>query len=110
MQWLSLVSEDTGVQRLKAADRAPARTGRLEAVAQYPSAHPVQVGERRADQRPPRVDRRRGERRDADRRTRQIPVLLDTRSQHQRRAVQDRRRSGGETATTRRGTGIDVYA
>ena len=91
MQWLTLVSEDNGVQRLKAANRRPAVARALEPVAPYPSAHPARIGEhsetprRRSENRQPAERRKNG-----DRRRKQVPVILDTRSQHDRRELQDR--------------------
>ena len=92
MQWLTLVSEDAGVQRLKAEARQPATTRSVDAVASYPSTHPVQIGEGSSTRQKPIRDRRLGERRKGgDRRKAQQPVLLDTRSQHDRRAIDNRR-------------------
>jgi hypothetical protein len=111
MQWLTLVPEDAGVQRLRAELSATAGTGQLDAVARYPSAHPVQIGEQRASGAPvPRRERRRGERRQGARREQQLAGAFDTRSRHDRRGCPNRRRSAGETAATAMGAGIDVYA
>jgi len=110
MQWLTLVSEDAAVQRLRSARPATASTGRLHGVAGYPSAHPAQIGEPRVDEPAARRERRRGERRMEQRRDQQLPVAFDTRSRHDRRGCQDRRRAPDEAQTTPRVTGIDVYA
>ena len=82
MQWLNLVSEDAGVQSLKAEARRPATTRGVSAVAPYPVVHPVQIGEGSNPRRQkPVQDRRHGERRKgADRRQQQKTVLLDTRT------------------------------
>ena len=113
MQWLNLVSEDAGVQSLKAEARQPATTRGVNAVAPYPSVHPVQIGEgSNARRQKPVQDRRHGERRQgADRRQQQKPVLLDTRSQHDRRDIDNRRRpQSGDTETTPSRTRINLYA
>lgn len=92
MQWLTLVPEDAGVQRLKADNRRPAGARGVEALAPYPSTHAVKIGENAANHQPPERDRRRGERRSGvDRRCNQLPVLLDTRSRHDRRRIENRR-------------------
>ena len=112
MQWLNLVSEDAGVQRLKTEARQTAKTRGVNAVAPYPKVHPVQIGEDRRARQKPVTDRRQGERRKgAERRKQQIPVLLDTRSQHDRRSIDGRRQSdsgNAEAATSR--TRINLYA
>lgn len=110
MQWLTLVSEDAGVQRLRAERPVTASTGQLDAVVRYPSAHPAQIGETRASAPAPRRERRRGERRQGDRRGQQLAGAFDTRSKHDRRGCQDRRRPAGEAVATPKGAGIDVYA
>ena len=92
MQWLTLVSEDNGVQRLKADNRRPVVARAVDAVSPYPSTHPVRVGEHPEIQRQHVEIRRYGERRKrGDRRHKQVPVILDTRSSHDRRALQSRR-------------------
>jgi len=101
MQWLTLVPEDGTVQRLQSDYRRPAFTRAVNTLAPCapvravgPQVHPeVAPGHRR--------DRRKG----ADRRRRQVPVLLDT------RCSPDRRRSDTSSeqlpaAQTR----IDLYA
>lgn len=111
MQWLSLVTEDSGVQRLKADNRKPAVTADVDAVSPYPSAHPARIGEGgNAQQRRPLQDRRKQDRRNGgDRRQQQVPVLLDTRSSHDRRGIENRRRpTGSETPSPR--TRLNLYA
>jgi hypothetical protein len=94
MQWLTLVSEDAGVQRLKSDARQPATARAVDAVAAYPAAHPAQLGEGASARKAPVKDRRQGERRkQGDRRKEQQPVLLDTRSRHDRRSIDNRRQS-----------------
>jgi len=113
MQWLNLVSEDAGVQSLKAEARRPATTRGVSAVAPYPVVHPVQIGEGSNPRRQkPVQDRRHGERRKgADRRQQRNTVLLDTRSQHDRREIDNRRQpQSGDTETTPSRTRINLYA
>ena len=112
MQWLTLVSEDNGVQRLKADNRRPVVARAVDAVSPYPSTHPVRVGEHPEIQRQHVEIRRYGERRKrGDRRHKQVPVILDTRSSHDRRALQSRRatHSADEKPDTPRQR-INVYA
>ena len=113
MQWLNLVSEDAGVQSLKAEARRPATTRGVSAVAPYPVVHPVQIGEGSNPRRQkPVQDRRHGERRKgADRRQQQKTVLLDTRSQHDRREIDNRRQpQSGEKETRPSRMRINLYA
>ena len=115
MQWLTLVSEDAGVQRLKADNRQPVTARSVDAVAPYPSAHPAHIGEDRVSRQHPVQDRRQDERRNGgDRRKHQTAVLLDTRSQHDRRNnFEDRRRQApteDAQATTTPRTRINLYA
>lgn len=92
MQWLKLVSEDGGIQRLRADNRSPATTPVVDPVPQSPAAQPPPLGKHPESNARPRKERRRGERRKGgDRRKKQIPVLLDTRSKHDRRALENRR-------------------
>ncbi len=92
MQWLTLIPEDSGVQRLKADNRKPVVARAVDSISPYPSTHPVQIGEQRGSRRQRNESRRQGERRRGEeRRHEQIPVILDTRSSHDRRALQNRR-------------------
>jgi len=93
MQWLKLVSEDGGVQRLKAVNRLPAATKAVEPVPPCPATHSARIdGRPEAGSRRPVKDRRQNERRQgSDRRKKQVPVMLDTRSKHDRRALENRR-------------------
>jgi len=113
MQWINLVPEDAGIQRLKADNRRPVITRDVDAVSPYPSAHAARVGkgierditehrERRAE------DRRSG----IDRRKKQLPVLLDTRSKHDRRGIDNRRAATDSGADDRpaRKTRLNLYA
>jgi len=94
MQWLSLVTEDAGVQRLRADNRLPAKARGVDHVSPYPSSHAAQISEGNKRQQQPRKERRQQERRrNADRRKQQLPVILDTRSSHDRRQIQNRRQT-----------------
>jgi hypothetical protein len=113
MQWLSLVTEDSGVQRLKADNRKPAITGNVDAVSPYPSTHAARIGDGTAGrQHQPDRERRQGERRNgSERRRKQVPVLLDTRARHDRRGIENRRRSNSdEAATPVPRTRVNLYA
>lgn len=111
MQWLTLVSEDAGVQRLKADNRSPATTPNVDAVAPYPVVHAPGGGEHqeRAQQAAPADRRRNDDRRQAERRLKQVPVILDTRSKHDRRGLENRRTPPDATATPVRRR-INLYA
>ena len=110
MQWLSLVTEDAGVQRLKAQNRQPAVTGDVDAVRPYPRTHAVQIGEGHQPEPPPVRERRSGDRRrGADRRRKQVPVILDTRVSN-RRAIGNRRQSEPESAAITTPVRFSVYA
>ena len=93
MQWLKLVSEDGGVQRLKACNRLPAVTPAVDPVPPYPATHSARIDGRPVPgSRRPLKDRRQNERRQgSDRRKKQVAVILDTRSKHDRRALENRR-------------------
>ena len=113
MQWLSLVPEDAGVQRLRAERPVTASTGQLDRVAHYPSSHPVQIGETHPRAAAPRRERRRGERRQGERRGQQLAGAFDTRGKHDRRGCQDRLQSTVAAATPKRAahtTGLEGLA
>ena len=112
MQWLTLVSEDAGVQRLKAEARRPAATTGVSAVAPYPVVHQVDIDEGTDARQKPFKERRQGERRKgSDRRKQQTAVLLDTRSHHDRRSIDNRRQSGSIDQEARLPpTRINLYA
>jgi hypothetical protein len=111
MQWLKLVNDDAGIQSLKAANRQTPVARGVESLAPYPSVHRAQIGERRDNGAPvPPRDRRRGDRRQGDRRQHDIPVLLDTRTAHDRRGLEDRRSDNTATDAPATRRGIDVYA
>jgi len=112
MQWLKLVSEDGGIQCLKAGNRLPAKTPGVGPVPPYPATHSARIDRHPepGSHRSPK-DRRQNERRQGgDRRKKQIPVVLDTRSKHDRRALENRRggtkRSQDKTPTR---SGVNIY-
>jgi hypothetical protein len=112
MQWLTLVPEDSGVQRLKADSRRPKIVRGVDRLAPYGRTAPVQSGKPLLDTIEPVHDRRRGERRrNPERRHEQLPVMLDTRCTPERRNTPDRRAGSGSAenepvASSR----IDLYA
>jgi len=106
MQWLTPIPEDAGLQRLKADNASPANTRAVDAVAPYPSS--ATGNEPKTPEPLPTHERRRGERRRHERRRKQVPVLLDTRSKHDRRAIGDRRQAAEQPPSPRRR--IDLYA
>lgn len=112
MQWISLVPEDAGLQRLKSDNRRPVITRDVDAVSPYPSVHALRIGDGTQHESPPHRERRASERRTGrDRRKQQRPVLLDTRSKHDRRAIGNRRAI--ETADTEQHpqrVHLDLYA
>lgn len=101
--------DDQNLQRLKfdnaapASARAVAHTTRVKGVPETrPSPRQTEVEIRK-------VERRRGERRRQDRRQRKIPVVLDTRSQHDRRTRNGQRATDQEAKpATQPRRGIDV--
>ncbi|MFQ5642459.1 MAG: hypothetical protein ACE5FQ_02045 [Thiogranum sp.] len=111
MNWLTLVPEDSAVQRLMADNRKPAITRALDPVSPYPSTHPARIGEHPETAHRRSANRQPGERRQGgDRRRKQVPVILDTRSKHDRRSLLGRpaARRAENTDTPRRR--IDVFA
>jgi hypothetical protein len=111
MQWLSLVPEDSGTQRLKADSRRPAATRSVDAVCPGAPVHATRSGN--VVRTPPRpvTDRRRGERRSGhERRSIQHAVLLDTRCGAPRRGSEDRRQSSGSRERIRSTYHINLYA
>ena len=98
MQWLSLVTEDAGVQRLKADNRLPVITRSVDAVSPYPAVHPAHIGEGKRIEPVTGRDRRGKERRRGERRKQQVPVILDTRCAN-RRDIENRRSSSTTEAT-----------
>jgi hypothetical protein len=112
MQWLTLVPEDSGVQRLKADNRRPAVTRSVDPVSASAPLPSTRGDEQVQMPRQPATDRRRGERRGGyDRRVEQQPVLLDTRCSHDRRDGENRRQApGNRTQCPPAGTRINLYA
>jgi hypothetical protein len=112
MQWLTLVPEDSGVQRLKADNRLPTVTRSVDPVSASSPVPTARSGEQVQEQRKPATDRRRGDRRrGCERRSEQQPVLLDTRCSQDRRGGENRRQSdGGREQRPVARTRINLYA
>ena len=111
MQWLKLVSEDGGVQRLKAQNRLPVRTPSVDPVPPYPATHSARIDTTHQSHTRPAKDRRQSDRRKGgDRRKKQVAVVLDTRSKHDRRALEDRRGNNKPSKDRRRARShINIY-
>jgi len=112
MQWITPVYEDYGVQRLRADSRKPVIARAVDPVSPYPSVHPGRIGKPSGRLHQNTKNRAQGERRKgADRRRKQVPVILDTRCSQNRRALHSRRdqQSANNTADTHRQR-ISVYA
>ncbi|GMQ89520.1 MAG: hypothetical protein BMS9Abin09_1016 [Gammaproteobacteria bacterium] len=108
MQWLTLLSEDYGVQSLRADNRKPAIARAVERVSPYPSAHPARIGEHPETPHQHVENRHQGDRRKSgDRRRKQVPVILDTRSNRSRRALYSQ---NGDKAAGTPSQRINVYA
>ena len=88
---INLIPDDLAVQALRSQN---ARHGTAEAVTPVDPYPAQQAGQPRSQSRPPHLvarDNRRGDRRKEDRRKKQVPVILDTRTPHNRRRIGDRR-------------------
>jgi len=114
MQWINLVPEDAGIQNLKADNRRPVITRDVDAVSPYPSAHAPRIGKGMQRTLGKGRERRTDERRaGADRRKQQVPVMLDTRSKHDRRSIDNRRAAPSVEAGPGRpplSTRLNLYA
>jgi len=95
MQWLTLVPENSSVQRLTADNRRPVVVRGVAAPAPCPPAPPLRNDERTA---PGAREHRHDERRKGDdRRRQQVPVVLDTRCSDERRRRSDAGKAGQPT-------------
>lgn len=101
MQWLTLIPENSTIQRLQSDYRRPAVTRAVDTLTPCAPARPVGPQTDPASALTHRHDRRKG----GDRRRRQVPVLLDTRCNPDRRRS-DTRVQHPPAARTR----IDLYA
>lgn len=101
MQWLTLVPEDSGVQRLKADNRRPVVVRAVDAPAPCQPPQPAHNDAGTA----PLPARRRERRSGGERRRRQVPVVLDTRCSDDRR--QSATDETGQPTARRR---INLYA
>lgn len=90
MTSINLRPDDLNIQSLKRDNEAPATTRAVSPTAPSPRVHgseeQVAPGQHPP---PPRVERRGDRRTGEDRRKRQIPVILDTRSKRERRRSGD---------------------
>jgi len=114
MQWIKLVPEDAGIQNLRADSRRPVITRNVDAVPPYPSTDTRRISKDMQRDTGKHQERRAEDRRArSDRRKQQVPVLLDTRSKHDRRAIDNRRSiSANDTGTepSRHSTRLNLYA
>ncbi len=126
MTIFSIRPDDAGIRNLRNDNAKPNTTKAVGQVSPYPEVHPAKVGFHEAVQKEVENMRQvsrhqphqelmpseQGERRQRkDRRQRQIPVLLDTRSGSERRLIQNNRLDEldeGDEADYK-GLGIDIY-
>lgn len=106
MTFINLIPDDLGVQRLKSENAQPATARAVTPVEPYPSQQANQPPALPVPSRRKRREQRRAERRRKDRRQRQEPVILDTRSAQDRRAMADRREDEAEAQAQ---THLDLY-
>ena len=91
--------DDAGINALKSSNTKPTSSDPTEEVRPYPAIHPEGSLENRS-RRPQQHHRKRnGDRRDEERRGKQVQVLLDTRLPYDRRT---RPRRGSDRANQRR--------
>ncbi len=107
MSIINLRPDDLNIQGLKATNNTPAAPRAVTAVEPYPTVHPANVRGEATQPSPPVKTRDRRARK--DRRRKDQPVLLDTRSPHDRRKqVVDPAEDSEEESLPRSG-GVDVY-
>jgi hypothetical protein len=91
-------------------DTKAARKRTVAPAQPYPATPPVQT-EQSAIETPSRAPRQLRQRRQGERRKQSLPVLLDTRSRHDRRNILRNSETGAESETDNPGSaGIDVYS
>ncbi len=115
MTSITPIPDDIGTQDLKQLNRTSGVASEVAKIAPYPNIHPARTslkaqmaaGElsRRLRERPP-LARAATERRAVDRRNKQLPVMLDTRDNHERR-MDERREESNASRDKKRG--IDIY-
>lgn len=115
MTSITPLPDDVGTQRLKRINRGSGGASAITEVAPYPNIHPARTslnaqmaaGElsRRIRERPP-LARNVSTRRMADRRKKQLQVLLDTRDHRERRKNERRQESRHGNDKKR---GVDIY-
>jgi hypothetical protein len=88
MTKITPIADDLGNQSLKSDNRVSPTAKAVTSVAPKREIHNLSGSTHLKEN--PQVQRRLNERRDHDRRKRNIPVLLDTRSSHERRKKQRR--------------------
>lgn len=106
MTTINTVRDDVGVYSLKTANATPVTTQAVAEVPPYGQREPA--ASRRIE---PVRDRRRGQRRRAERRAAKAPVILDTRDKHERRACVHGRRAEdrASVAEPRAPLGINAF-
>jgi len=104
---VNITRDDAGLYSLKTANSTPVTARAVTAVPPYGEREP---GESRSVEPVPVRERRRGERRRGERRADKAPVVLDTRSKHERRARSHGRRTEDRASTEpRAANGINIY-
>ena len=107
MTKITPIADDLGNQSLKSDNRLSPTTEAVTAVAPVRGIHSLSGSARLKEN--TRLQRRSSERRLHDRRKKNIPVLLDTRSSHERRKKQRRQElARRQHANTTRGIDIKV--
>lgn len=107
MTSINLIPDDLGVQRLKSENAQPSTTRAVTPVAPYPTEQANQPHPRPPVPARARNEQRKRERRRGERRRKQDPILLDTRSSQDRRHIRDRR--DDEEAKARPAPSLDLY-
>lgn len=95
MTFINLIPDDLGLQRLKSDNAQPGSARAVTPVDPYPTQQPGQAHPKPMVLRREEPEQRKRERRHGERRQQQLPVVLDTRTPHDRRGIGDRRDTGG---------------
>lgn len=104
MTIFKIIPDDIGIRRIQGSDKQPAITGPVLPVK---ASNPVQASPEALPLHPLPVDHRRVQRRQFDRRQRNEPVILDTRSPHDRRTKVSRSSDHDEKQTPATLHGVD---
>lgn len=107
MTFINLIPDDLGIQRLKAENAKPGTANAVTPVDPYPTEQANQPHPRARQLRRSAREVRQGDRRRGERRQRQEPVLLDTRSHRERRRQSDRRE---QAAAQKPAPSVDLFA